>query len=287
MTLNQKKTSFIKVAIVGNPNSGKSTLFNALTGLNQKTGNFPGVTVDKKTGQAQIINPSTKELFAVQFIDLPGTYSLYPKSQDETIACEILSNPSNEFFPDMAVVVVDATNLKRSLLLATQTMDLKIPVILALNMIDLLEKNGTKINIELLSEKLGVKIIPVSARNEWGINDIKNALVNPVKISPGYFFEVKEEAAVVAESVRQINENVTTDYAAIHYLYNSLLLKSSQKGSRTDTALVKQIITERNFDLNRFQSQENIERYRKIEHIIDDCVKSDALKQNTLTNNVS
>ena len=133
--VNLSEKSTIKVALVGNPNSGKSTLFNALTGLNQKTGNFPGVTVDKKSGFSKLSPTLTAE-----FIDLPGTYSLYPKSLDERVAFEVLCNSENEDHPDVTIVVADASNLKRNLFLVSQIIDLKIPVILVLNMMDLVEK---------------------------------------------------------------------------------------------------------------------------------------------------
>ena len=122
----------IRVALVGNPNTGKSTLFNVLTGLNQKIGNFPGVTVDKKVGYTQLPDGRTAEI-----VDLPGTYSLYPKSQDESIVFSVLADRSSSHVPNLVVVILDATNLKRNLLLYTQVADLKIPVIIALNMIDL------------------------------------------------------------------------------------------------------------------------------------------------------
>jgi ferrous iron transport protein B len=126
----------ISVALLGNPNSGKTTLFNALTGLNQKTGNYPGVTVDKHVGSLK-----TKKGEKLKITDLPGTYSLYPKSLDEEVACKVLVG--NDI--DVAVVVTDASNLKRHLLLATQVIDLKIPVLVVLNMIDEAEALGLKL----------------------------------------------------------------------------------------------------------------------------------------------
>src|SRR6478735_6408213 len=122
----------LKVALVGNPNAGKSSLFNQLTGLNQKVGNFPGVTIDKKTGVSQISKTIDAEI-----IDLPGIYSLYPKSLDERIVFDILMDPKDNNHPDIIIVTVDASNLRRNLLLFTQIRDLGFPVILALNMVDL------------------------------------------------------------------------------------------------------------------------------------------------------
>ena len=161
----------IRVALVGNPNTGKSTLFNTLTGLNQKVGNFPGVTVDKKTGFSQLPDGRTAEI-----IDLPGTYSLYPKSQDESIVFSVLADKSNALTPDLVVVILDASNLKRNLLLYTQVADLKIPVIIALNMMDLANKLGIAINIDLFSKKLGVPVIPIAARKGEGITQLKTAI---------------------------------------------------------------------------------------------------------------
>ena len=130
----------LHVALVGNPNSGKSTLFNVLTGLNQKIGNFPGVTVDKKTGEMDLGTKLSK--IKATLIDLPGTYSLYPKSMDEEVAFQVLCDPQNEQFPDVTILVADATNLKRSLFFCSQIMDYGLPVILLLNMEDVLLKNN-------------------------------------------------------------------------------------------------------------------------------------------------
>src|SRR6185437_1058364 len=143
----------IRVALAGNPNTGKSTLFNTLTGLNQKIGNFPGVTVDKKTGYCHLSDGRTAEI-----IDLPGTYSLYPKSQDESIVFSILADKANPLYPDLVIVILDATNLKRNLLLYSQVADLRIPVIIALNMTDLSDKAGIMIDIDLMAKKLGTPV---------------------------------------------------------------------------------------------------------------------------------
>ena len=177
----------IKVALVGNPNSGKSTLFNALTGLNQRTGNFPGVTVDKKAGFAKL-----KDGVSAEFIDLPGTYSLYPKSIDERVAFEVLCNPDNPDYPDVTIIVADASNLKRNLFIVSQIIDLKIPVILALNMMDMVEKEGDVIDAIRLSEKLGVKVVGISARSKDGVEALKAALLEPLPIPQYNFIDVKK-----------------------------------------------------------------------------------------------
>jgi ferrous iron transport protein B len=167
----------IRVALVGNPNTGKSTLFNALTGLNQKIGNFPGVTVDKKIGYSQLPDGRRAEI-----IDLPGTYSLYPKSKDESIVFSVLAEKATELTPDLVVVIIDATNLKRNLLLYTQVADLKIPVIIALNMMDQAKKAKIEIDVELLSQRLGIPIVPVSARKLEGIEQLKTLYHTPINL---------------------------------------------------------------------------------------------------------
>src|SRR5688500_7571505 len=153
-------THISKIALIGNPNSGKSSLFNQLTGLNQKVGNFPGVTVDKKTGMSQL-TPQHR----AQIIDLPGTYSLYPKSLDEKVIIDLLYNRQSELYPDVIIITVDASNLKRNLLLFTQLADLGLPAVLGLNMVDMAEQDGIKINVDQLQQDLGVPVVPMNARN--------------------------------------------------------------------------------------------------------------------------
>lgn len=177
------ETKLISVALLGNPNSGKTTLFNALTGLNQKTGNYPGVTVDKHVGSTK-----TNSGVKLNITDLPGTYSLYPKSLDEEVACKVLLGSDI----DVAVVVTDASNLKRHLLLATQVIDLKIPVIVVLNMIDEADALGLKINKDELSRLLGVKIVAVNSRTHEGLEDLKSKITEAT-ISENLFHDVNKQ----------------------------------------------------------------------------------------------
>lgn len=148
----------LHIALVGNPNSGKSSLFNSLTGLNQKVGNFPGVTVDKKTGFTKI-GP-----FSAEIIDLPGTYSLYPRRLDEEVAYKVILNQDKAVKADAIVVVADASNLKRNLLFCSQIIDLKRPVVMALTMMDLARKKGIHININEMERELGIPIVAVNPR---------------------------------------------------------------------------------------------------------------------------
>ncbi|MCC6690176.1 MAG: ferrous iron transport protein B, partial [Bacteroidia bacterium] len=197
-----KFPSFIKVAIVGNPNSGKSTLFNELTGLKQKIANFPGVTVDKKIGSTKLVG-SDGQVLQADIIDLPGIYSLQPRSIDEEVACEILKNKNNPDHPDCVVVVIDSTNLKRNLFLATQLIELELPVILALNMIDLAGSIASPKNVSLLSERLGVPVIPLSARNKIGIDELKKTLADQVQPSSKKFISINVNPA--AEGIERNN----------------------------------------------------------------------------------
>ena len=155
------------IALVGNPNSGKSSLFNTLTGLKQKTGNFPGVTVDKKIGVSNI-----SDSFSANIIDLPGTYSLYPKSADEFVTYEVLLNRNNKDRPDMIVVIADASNLKRNLLFCSQIMDLKIPVVVALTMNDIAKKRGIAIDTHKLEQMMGVPVVSINPRTNKGIQQL-------------------------------------------------------------------------------------------------------------------
>src|SRR6478672_6097445 len=132
----------LHIALEGNPNSGKTSLFNALTGLNQRVGNFPSVTVDKKTGVTPISDTITGNI-----IDLPGTYSLYPKRLDEWVSYRVLLNQDKDIKADLFVVVVDASNLKRNLLFCSQILDLKKPTVVALSMVDLAKRKGILIDI--------------------------------------------------------------------------------------------------------------------------------------------
>ena len=165
------KKDRIQIALVGNPNCGKSSIFNCLTGLNQQVGNFPGVTVDKKTGVTDISenNPAT-------VIDLPGTYSLYPSREDEWVSYKVLLGQDRTLSPDVVVAVADASSLKRNLLFCTQIIDLKVPVVIALTMMDLAKRKGIKIDIATLERELGVPVIAVNPRKNKGISQLKKAI---------------------------------------------------------------------------------------------------------------
>jgi len=255
----------IRVALVGNPNTGKSTLFNTLTGLNQKIGNFPGVTVDKKTGFCSLPDGRTAEI-----IDLPGTYSLYPKSKDESIVFSVLADKANTHTPDLVVVILDATNLKRNLLLYSQVADLKIPVIIALNMIDLSKKAGISIDIDLFSKKLGVPVVPISARKVEGIDKLKTAISFANKIA-------LQEASIDVESIApelitRISEDLKVDnpYFALQLAHQHETVKFL---TPAESDHIEELEKEFSFHSQKAQGAETIARYNFINDLLYDTVK--------------
>ena len=266
----------IKVALVGNPNSGKSTLFNALTGLHQKTGNFPGVTVDKKSGFAKL-----NEIVTAEFVDLPGTYSLYPKSLDERVAFEVLCNKENPDHPDVTIIVADASNLKRNLFLVSQIIDLKIPVILALNMMDMVEKEGDIIDAIRLSEKLGVKVLGLSARNKDGVEVLKQALLQPLSVPQYDFIDIKKIAPEAIEKVKTVVK-VKSDFEAfqiVNNLSDISYLHNVELQIKITDALNTLIV-----DTNKLQSLESVERYKVINRIVEECIThKSAIKTESFT----
>ncbi len=187
-----KQNNYLKVALLGNPNSGKSSVFNGLTGLSQKTGNYAGVTVDRQEGKSSYLYNENKITFSI--LDLPGVYSLFPKSNDEEIACKTLLDEKEKI--DVVVVVIDASNMKRNLLLATQLIDLKFKTVVALNMIDEADKQNIKINIQQLQQTLGVEVIPLDSRRKIGFSKLKEAIIN-ANVSESFFYDLN--AAYIKE----------------------------------------------------------------------------------------
>lgn len=255
----------IKVALVGNPNTGKSTVFNLLTGLNQKIGNFPGITVDKKTGVSRLPNGNT-----AQIIDLPGTYSLYPKSKDESIVFQVLANPQNTSFPDVIVLVADATNLRRNLLLGSQVADLGLPMILAVNMCDLAKKEGIHLDIDKLAQRLGMQVVELSARKGKGIDELKRAIANTTKIATqSTYINTHVFAPEAIEAVKK-RINTTNDYYALQVLHQHEHLLHFNDAEQADIEKIEQA---HHFQSAKLQAAEAVARYRHLSTILDDVVK--------------
>src|SRR5437870_1566563 len=173
LSYERKSAASLTIALAGNPNSGKTTIFNALTGLRQKVANYPGVTVEKKTGRCKLDDGSWLDL-----IDLPGTYSLISRSPDETVAMEVLRGLRPDVKqPDAVIVVVDASNLQRNLYLVSQLIELGRPMVVALNMMDIAQRRGLHLSPEKLEAELGVPVVPVVGHKRKGIEDLKAAVV--------------------------------------------------------------------------------------------------------------
>ena len=199
------------IALIGNPNSGKTSLFNQLTGLNQKVGNFPGVTVDKKSGVTLLADGSK-----LNVLDLPGTYSIYAKSSDEQVVTDILTDPANKNYPDILVVIVDASNLKRNLLLLSQSIELGIPTVLALNMVDLADRMGKGVITKNLAEEYQIPVVNINARKGEGIVGLKEALAKPILPRQRPFLDINE--IVGPEISKKINLGGQSPYLNLHQL---------------------------------------------------------------------
>lgn len=255
----------IKIALVGNPNTGKSTLFNLLTGLNQKIGNFPGITVDKKIGYCKLSSNRQAEI-----VDLPGTYSLYPKSRDESIVFQVLADKNNSSHPDIVVLVADATNLRRNLLLYTQVADLGIPIVLALNMTDMAKKEGVEVDVNKLSERLGIQVVSISARSNVGLSELKAAIDNttsiPTQVSGPDLRTLAPEAIDLAKKRLQ-TEN---DYFALQLLHQYETLNILTEEEKEE---LKKIKADHHFETSKLQAAETIARYRFLSTILSDIVK--------------
>jgi ferrous iron transport protein B len=249
-----------KIALVGNPNSGKSSLFNYLTGLNQKIGNFPGVTVEKRSGFSILPDDSVAEI-----IDLPGIYSLYPRSLDERIVSEILLDHKSPQCPDVVVVIADATNLKRGLLLLTQIIDVGLPTILVLNMMDLVARAGISYDLKNLEAELGIPVIPINARNGVGIEELKKGLLHHVPLPAKTIFPIYPEAK---EAVHALREQlvIDNDYEAYQFLQQPQSLGFL---TAADKQLVDAVRTRYEFFPGKFQGAETIERYSFIQNLLD------------------
>ena len=268
----------VNIALVGNPNSGKTSLFNNLTGLNQKVGNFPGVTVDKKTGKASI-----SEAITGNIIDLPGTYSLYPKRMDEWVSYRVLMNQDTEIRADVFVVVVDASNLKRNLLFCSQIIDLKRPVVIALTMVDLARKKGIQIDIAELERELGVPVVSVNPRKQKGIVPLKRAIEltasNSYKVPAWDFINSKELAEAPIEDIQEYIPGLS-DYTAIHYLINHETFTLDDQTQE----VIESIEKRHAFNPTKTQASEILKRYGKIKHIMQQSVtEPDPLEQTILT----
>ncbi len=264
--------------MVGNPNSGKSSLFNCLTGLHQKVGNFPGVTVDKKTGTTFLAGK-----LAAEVIDLPGTYSLYPRREDEWVSYKVLLKQDASLRADLVVAVADASSLKRNLLFCTQLIDLKVPVVVVLTMMDLARRKGIKIDIAALERELGVPVVAVNPRKNKGIAELKKAITLTAQQS--YKMPVRDfidNKALAESSVNDIKQQFPelSDYTAIHYLINHESFDLNETMQQT----IESIEQKNNFNPTKTQAEEILQRYGRIKHIMQQSVSEpDPLQKSLFT----
>ncbi len=245
------------IGLVGNPNSGKSSLFNHLTGLRQKVGNFPGVTVDKKTGTYLSDEGET-----INLIDFPGLYSLYPNSKDEKLVVNILANPDDAFYPDKIVYVLDPLQLERHLLLATQIIDLGFPTIIAINMIDIAKENQLSINTAYLSKKLGAPVVQVSARTGEGMAALKAHIESKDFSKPAPLYSLNKEhkkiAKEVADAIQSKQGAELNDYNALVVANHYDWIEGISDNARQNA---KHIVELNQFDKLDQQVQETMKRY--------------------------
>jgi ferrous iron transport protein B len=260
----------MKIALIGNPNSGKSTVFNDLTGLNQKVANFPGVTVDQKTGSLSLQRNGQVAVEA-EVLDLPGTYSLYPKSPEEELPFRLLCNPDHPSHPDLTIITADGTNLKRNLFLCSQVIDLGIPVILVINMMDLVRNRKTEIDFKALEQRLGIRIVPMNARKKEGLEELKSAILAH-DLKPGKpQLDSRSMAPLTVEAIRE-TIRVKSDYNAF-LVANNLHLIESFELPEEKRARVRKVIEETGFQAEQLQARETLERYKLITNYLKECVR--------------
>lgn len=271
------KNEKLHIALVGNPNSGKSSLFNCLTGLNQQVGNFPGVTVDKKTGTTSL-SPSLQ----AQIIDLPGTYSLYPRREDEWVSYKVLLDQDN-LKADVVVAVADASNLKRNLLFCTQIIDLKVPVVIALTMMDMAKRKGIKIDIATLERELGVPVVAVNPRKNKGIAQLKKAIEQTSqRLYQSPVRDFIDNNALSPASIEEVKQHFPqlSDYTAIHYLINHESFDLNETMQKT----IEDIEIKNKFNPTKTQAEEILQRYSRIRQIMQQAVSEpDPLQKSLFT----
>ncbi len=258
----------LNIGLLGNPNSGKSSLFNLLTGMRQKVGNFPGVTVEKKIGQVELPNKRNYNV-----IDLPGAYSLYPRRSDEWVSYKQLMTPEANEGIDLAILVVDASSLRRNLLYVSQVIDLKVPVIVALTMNDIAKKRGITIDIDGLSREMQVPIVAVNARTGKGVDQLKSTISQFILNEQvgNDFFSIDELAKEAIEEIHELIPNIS-NYSAIHHLINHEAFDLDEKTQKG----IEDIESKYKFNHTRIQAEDIQLRYKKIRQIVQKTVEEDS-----------
>ncbi len=267
------KIRTFKVGLLGNPNCGKSSVFNYLTGLRQKTGNFPGVTVDKKTGSFQLSSDTR-----IILTDFPGTYSLYPTSQDERIVAQTFTNPDDPNYPDAIIYIADVTQLEKHLLLFSQLIDINIPLVLALNMADLAAKRGIHVKREQLEKKLGIPVVCISGRTGHHIEKLKERLKSILDKhypqaslkkdasngKPKNFYTPSAQEEKIIREIKKIWP-LPSDYQALLIAHHYQWLPWLNQQQRRQIA---RILKENPLDDLRAQVDETMARYNRLSPLV-------------------
>lgn len=257
----------IKVALIGNPNTGKTSLFNQLTGLNQKVGNYPGITVERKLGYSHTSN-GTK----LQVLDLPGTYSLNASSIDENLVIELLLNKHDKDYPDVAVVVTEIENLKRNLLLFTQIKDLEIPTILVVNMADQMELKGISLDIDTLEKELKTKIVLTSAKKKVGIIELKEAIAQYTSLSTEPCLNASEIDTIYFQKLHQLFPDQSL------YKLWLVITQDVNFGVLDKPTLQNHSFAKNDDELKKLQHKETVKRYQFINQLLQKAKTIDATK---------
>ncbi len=259
-----KSKQNINVALIGNPNTGKTSVFNQLTGLNQQVGNYPGITVEKKIGFCKLPNN-----IKANILDLPGTYSLNASSIDENVVIELLLNKNDKLYPDVVLLITDVENLKRNLLLFTQIKDLEIPTILVINMADRMKYKGISLDIPYLEEHLKTKIALISSRKGQGIDNLKNLIVSYKSISSEPCLNASSIDPTYFDSLRKAFPN-----QLLYKLW--LVITQDVNFLNLDRNEIRSTFTKSHSDLKRLQQKETIKRYQFINDVLKEGLKIDA-----------
>jgi ferrous iron transport protein B len=270
----ETSSSTFSVALVGNPNVGKTTIFNQLTGLSQKVGNYPGVTVDKRYGQVRTNNNP------ITLIDLPGTYSIYPNTEDEIIVHRVLNGLDEENQPDFVLAVVDMSSMERGLFLVSQVMDLGLPMAVILNMEDTAEEQGIVLKTHQLYKSLGIPIIQSNARSHKGIKSIEGMISQKQFAIPKPFLNTEKLLpASLAETIcKEFNlKNPYQAFQLIRFQENESLLRKYQKD------FINEKVAAAHFDIKEAQLKETNLRYAGIQEILAKCTEKKNVETKILT----
>jgi len=278
--LKKPATKTLTIALLGNPNCGKSTVFNQLTGLRQKIGNFPGVTVDKKLGQLTLANGE-----AATLIDLPGTYNLYPTSQDERVVLNILANPADEYYPDAILYIADVTQLEKHFLLFSQVRDLGIPMVLALNMSDVAAEQNIQYDTAALEKAFNVPTVAISGRSGDNFAQLKqalNQLITQPFTSPKSFYQFSDSEKEISQQIQQTHQ-LNNPFQALLWAQNSTRLTFLSEEKRSE---IGQLVKAKKFNGLANQVREVMQRFDRFTPMLKKAIKRTESNKITLTEKI-